>query len=206
VSRPADRFPRAHGLRKGYHRRQVDAFLDRVELSLQGALPPMTAAEVRRAGFPLVRRGYRTAVVDAALDELEERAMARQAATTSRRGRVDPAAEAAFLREEIAAPYAKRFPRVRPLRRGYDIDDVDDFLDRVAAALAGGPPLTVDAVRHAAFRPRRGGYGEEAVDETLDRVVELLLLTRAAAPPVAAAPPTAASATATERTPVAGLD
>jgi DivIVA domain-containing protein len=172
------RFPRVSRLRKGYHRRQVDAFLNRVEVALGGALPAPTAAEVRQAGFELVRGGYDTVAVDEALDALEERVIAAQGLTSGRRGRLDPSGEAQFLRGELTAPYMKRFPRATSLRRGYDVDDVDDFLDHVVAALDGGGPLTVEQVRAAAFRPRRGGYLEDAVDETLDRVVELLLLLR----------------------------
>jgi DivIVA domain-containing protein len=87
----------------------------------------------------------------------------------------------------------KRFPRAGTLRRGYDVDDVDDFVDHALAALQGTETITVEQVRAAAFRPRRGGYQEDAVDDMLDRVVELLLLLRRqAAPPVAPARPAAA--------------
>jgi DivIVA domain-containing protein len=167
-------------MRKGYHRRQVDTFLARVELAVQGAQPSVSAAEVRRAGFDLVRRGYDIATVDETLDSLEEQVIVLHA-LASRRGRVDPTAEAAFLRKELSAPYMQRFPRAKFLRRGYDIDDVDEFIDQVCASLDApdsppDPPL--DEVRRVAFRPRRGGYSEDAVDETLDRIVELMLLVR----------------------------
>lgn len=183
------RFPRAGRLRRGYHVRQVDAFLDRVEVSLNGLLPPVSAAEIRQAGFELVRHGYLVEAVDDALDEIEERAVRAQAATAGRRGRVDPESEAAFLREELAAPYMKRFPRCSTLRRGYDVDDVDDFLDRVTLTLSGQGALAVEDVRRVSFRPKHGGYAEQAVDEALDRVVELfLLLHRSGALPPQPAP------------------
>jgi DivIVA domain-containing protein len=74
----------------------------------------------------------------------------------------------------------QRFPRAGFLRRGYDLDDVDDFTDRVRVALDGdesvGHPMAVDEVRAAVFRPRRGGYREDAVDDALDHVVEHLML------------------------------
>lgn len=58
-------------------------------------------------------------------------------------------------------------------RRGYDEDEVDDFLDLVEAALAGARPMTADEV--AAARFGRGsltkrGYDENQVDDFLDRV------------------------------------
>ena len=182
-----ERFGRARGLGKGYHRKQVDAFVNRVDLALQGALPTVTATEIRRVGFELVRRGYAVDEVDAALDEMELRAVLLQGATASRRGRLDPVAEAPFLRKELSGPYMKRFSRVRFPGRGYDIDDVDAFVDRVCTALdatvAGDPlgagGLQLAEVRAVAFRPRRGGYSEAEVDDTLDRIVEMMLLLQA---------------------------
>lgn len=175
----AGQFPRTGRLRKGYHRSQVDAFLSQIEVALSGGLPPPTAAEVRRAGFELVRRGYDTTAVDEALDALEERVLVAQAMAGGRRGRVDPASEVAFLKGELTAPYMRRFPRASAWRRGYDIDDVDDFIDHLVATLDAAEPATsVEDVRSAPFRPRRGGYREDAVDEMLDRVVELLLVLR----------------------------
>jgi DivIVA domain-containing protein len=178
--READRFPRARGLRKGYHRKQVDAFLARVELAVHAAAPSVSAGEVRQAGFVLVRRGYDIRAVDTTLDSIEEQVIVLNA-VASRRGKVDPGAETAFLRRELTAPYMQRFPRGRFLSRGYDIDEVDEFIDRVCASIdaqADEPDPSLEEVRKVAFRSRRGGYAEDAVDDTLDRIVELMLLVR----------------------------
>lgn len=180
------RFPRTHRWRRGYHCRQVDAFLAHVESSLQGTLPPMAASDIRRAGFEMVRHGYAVAQVDAHFDELEERVLVVESATSGRRGRTDPDSDVRFLREQLDQPHMRRFPRSRLLRRGYDLDEVDDFIDLVLArfdALNGDESrsLTVEDVRATGFKPRRGGYAERAVDETLDRVVEVLLVQRRAA-------------------------
>lgn len=176
------RFRRASRWRRGYHCRQVDAFLVRVEVSLQGDYPPMAAADIRRAGFELVRHGYVVAAVDARLDELEERVLLVEGATSGRRARSDPETDVQFLRDQLNEPYMRRFPRSGMLRRGYDLDDVDGLVDRVLARFNGvnstDEELTVEDVRTAGFKPRRGGYAEEAVDEMLDRVVELLLVQR----------------------------
>jgi DivIVA domain-containing protein len=172
------RFARAGRLHKGYHCRQVDAFIDHVEVSLGGVFPPPTATEVRQAGFELVRGGYVVLEVDEYLDALEERVLVAQGRVAGRSGRLDPAGEADFLRTELTAPYMQRFPRAPALRRGYHPDDVDDFVDRVIATLDGLDALSVEDVRHFPFRPRRGGYREDAVDEAMDRVVEHLLLVR----------------------------
>ena len=172
------RFTRMNRLHKGYHCRQVDAFLDHVEVSLGGVFPPPTASEVRQAGFELVRGGYAVVEVDEYLDALEERVLVAQGRQAGRRGRADPGGEADFLKAELTGPYMKRFPRAFTLRRGYHPDDVDDFVDRVVGALDGTDPVTAEDVRHVPFRPRRGGYREDAVDDAMDRVVEYLLLVR----------------------------
>ena len=172
------RFTRVSRLHKGYHCRQVDAFLDHVEVSLGGVFPPPTASEVRQAGFELVRGGYTVAEVDAYLDALEERVLVAQGRLAGRRGRSDPAGEAEFLKTELTGPYMKRFARASFLRRGYHVDDVDEFVDRVVGALGGNDAVSVEDVRQVPFRPRRGGYREDAVDDAMDRVVEYLLLVR----------------------------
>ena len=66
----------------------------------------------------------------------------------------------------------QRFRR-RALRRGYKVDEVDAFLDRVEATLAGEPigaPVTGQEVHDVVFRVRFGGYDEWQVDLHLDRV------------------------------------
>ena len=108
-----DRYPRVSRWRKGYHRRQVDAFVSNVEVSLSGMIPMPTATDIRRAGFELRHGGYDTSVVDAALDDLEGRVLAVQRMSAGRRGKADPSADAAVLREEVSGPYMQRFPRVR---------------------------------------------------------------------------------------------
>ena len=171
------RFGRVARFRRGYRPRQVDHFLDRVETAMtgQGIVAEVTAAEVRRVGFDLVRHGYDARDVDAALEHLELRVLAHEAAPVGRRGQVDPFREAAYLSQELGHPYGHRFPRAKRLRRGYDVDDVDDFVDLVLATLQGSYRLTHEEVRSAVFAARRHGYDEDAVDEVLDRVIEFLL-------------------------------
>jgi DivIVA domain-containing protein len=172
------RFPRVSRLRRGYHCKQVEAFLARVEVSLDGSFPPMAAGDIRRAGFELVRHGYAVDAVDGYLDGLEDQVLAVEGVTGGRRARTDPETDRQFLREQLDKPYMRRFPRAGLLRRGYHLDQVDEFVDQVIAHLEGTAELTVEDVRSAGFRPRRGGYAEAAVDETLDRVVDVLLVQR----------------------------
>jgi DivIVA domain-containing protein len=69
------------------------------------------------------------------------------------------------------ASQGQRFRR-RALRRGYKVDEVDSFLDRVEATLNGetGAPITAQEVHDVVFRVRFGGYDEWQVDLHLDRV------------------------------------
>jgi DivIVA domain-containing protein len=70
------------------------------------------------------------------------------------------------------ASQGQRFRR-KALRRGYKVDEVDAFLDRVEATLAGGPvgsPVASQEVHDVVFRVRFGGYDEWQVDLHLDRV------------------------------------
>jgi DivIVA domain-containing protein len=69
------------------------------------------------------------------------------------------------------------FDRAPLGRRGYNEDQVDDFLDRIQATLAGEDNLTAGEVRAVEFDPApfiRRGYHEDQVDEFLDLVVEEL--------------------------------
>jgi DivIVA domain-containing protein len=66
----------------------------------------------------------------------------------------------------------QRFRR-RAMRRGYKVDEVDSFLDRVEATLSGdsmGAPVSAQEVHDVVFRVRFGGYDEWQVDLHLDRV------------------------------------
>jgi DivIVA domain-containing protein len=65
-----------------------------------------------------------------------------------------------------------RFRR-RALKRGYKVDEVEEFLDRVEETLAGrarGAALSAEDVREVVFRVRFGGYDEWQVDKHLDRL------------------------------------
>jgi DivIVA domain-containing protein len=65
----------------------------------------------------------------------------------------------------------QRFRR-RAVRRGYKVDEVDSFLDRVEGTLNGVPGAHVGSqeVHDVVFRVRFGGYDEWQVDLHLDRV------------------------------------
>lgn len=66
------------------------------------------------------------------------------------------------------------FPRARRSAKGYDILQVEDFLEdakRAYAAPTGTPAvLTSSDIRRTGFNLRRGGYATEAVDAALERL------------------------------------
>ncbi|WP_018683287.1 DivIVA domain-containing protein [Actinokineospora enzanensis] len=72
-------------------------------------------------------------------------------------------------------------------RRGYHEDQVDEFIDRIEAALDGRSRMTVKEVREAEFDAAplvKRGYHEDQVDEFLDDVAtELENRTREMDPP-----------------------
>ncbi|HCT76178.1 MAG TPA: diviva domain-containing protein [Micromonosporaceae bacterium] len=70
-----------------------------------------------------------------------------------------------------SSSHGQRFRR-RAIRRGYKVDEVDTFLDRVEATLNGttAAQVTAQDVHDVVFRVRFGGYDEWQVDLHLDRV------------------------------------
>ncbi|TDD69943.1 DivIVA domain-containing protein [Actinomadura darangshiensis] len=147
---------------RGYDRGQVDALLKRISQALGGG-PPISADEVRQVRFTIVLRGYEHRAVDELLRECIRELQA-TAPIGERPGR--PRAQPAWLINWIQNA---RFSGAR-LRSGYDVRDVDAFLDRVIAGLRGAaPPVTARDVRESAFRTVRigPGYDEHEVDRFL---------------------------------------
>jgi DivIVA domain-containing protein len=177
---PTISFPETRGAVKGYEKRSVDAFLLRAREAFEAGGEQMTAAEVRQAAFPLVRRGYVIAAVDAALGRIEDAfaAREREAAVGSAGARawVGQTRETAqIVLDRLSRPTGRRFDRVSALRYGYRIDEVDLVADKLAKYLETGDSVTVEQVRAVAFRMQRGGYRETQVDAVLDAVIEVML-------------------------------
>src|SRR5512142_3136295 len=84
---------------------------------------------------------------------------------------------ACCFRGDRVTSQGQRFRR-RALRRGYKVDEVDAFLDRVEATLAGehvGVPVAAAEGHDVVFRVRFGGYDEWQVDLHLDRMERQLV-------------------------------
>jgi len=58
-------------------------------------------------------------------------------------------------------------------KRGYDLDEVEEFLGEARRAYNGevtSTPVTSQSIRRVAFRMRRGGYAPAEVDAALERL------------------------------------
>ncbi|MGK5555270.1 DivIVA domain-containing protein [Actinomadura kijaniata] len=154
---------------RGYHREQVDALLERIRTAMDGG-GGLTADEVRATRLDVVMRGYDRRVVDELLMECVRRLRA-SGPRTRRAGR--PRAHPEWL---IGWIQSARFGRAG-LRTGYDVRDVDAFLDRVVAGLRGSAaPVAASDVRGCAFRTVRFGaaYDEGEVDRFLEQLAVAL--------------------------------
>jgi DivIVA domain-containing protein len=173
-------FPETRGREKGYDKTAVDDFLARARTAFEVGGEPLTAADVRRVAFPLVRHGYAIASVDAALGRIEDAFAARERdaalSGVGVRAWVGQTRDTAqVVLDRLSRPRGRRFDRVSTLRYGYRIDEVDLVTEKIARYLETGDSVTVDQVRAVAFRMQRGGYREAQVDAVLDAVVEVML-------------------------------
>jgi DivIVA domain-containing protein len=171
---------------RGYDPAEVDAFLRDARAAYDldpSAEPVLTSDDIRRASFALVRRGYSTSHVDAALERLEDafamRERERSLDVVGRRAWLAETRETAqVLLNRLTRPSGERFHRVGRLTQGYSVTDVDALSNRLVGYFETGAAVDVDVVRTAVFRPQRGGYAEEQVDRVLDAVVDVMLAVR----------------------------
>lgn len=171
---------------RGYAPADVDAFLRDARAAYDldpSAEPILSSDDIRRVSFPLVRKGYSTSHVDAALERLEDafalRERERSLDTVGRRRWLAETRETAqVLVNRLSRPAGERFTRAGRFTQGYRVEDVDALAVRLVAYFETGAAVDVDTVRTAVFRSQRGGYVEEQVDRVLDAVVDVMLAVR----------------------------
>lgn len=167
----------------GYHRAAVDTFLAAARRAFEVGEAELGAADVRTASFPLAKRGYVVAEVDAALSRVEDAFAARERERVVRtRGAVEwveqARRDAQLILDHLGRPKKHRFARTGVLTFGYRIDEVDHVADRVVRYLRDGETLSAEQLRSAAFRMQRGGYREEQVDALIDGTIDVILAVR----------------------------
>ncbi|MBB5956346.1 DivIVA domain-containing protein [Saccharothrix tamanrassetensis] len=172
----------------GYDEQQVDDFLDRIEATLLGR-DDVGEQDVRRMRFRPARPGYHAAEVDVFMDLVAETLRS----TPQRRQAVAPA-QGAHATSTGMRPAPRltpqdvrgvRFHKPRPGNRGYAEGEIDAFLERIEATLAGRDSVTAIEVQEEEFSfapPGQVGYDEDDVDTFLDLVV--VTLERTPVPPV----------------------
>jgi DivIVA domain-containing protein len=170
-------------MRTGYDPDEVDDFFDHARQAYEGRTPePMTNADIATSTFELVRGGYNTHEVDAALDRLEGAFIARQRAEfVNQRGQeawMGALAERArTLYGRLGRRDGQKFATAERGQQGYDIDDVDALCDRLVGYFDRQEPLTAAELRSATFGRAKGAdaYAEASVDKFLARAIEVLL-------------------------------
>lgn len=141
----------------------------------------LTPDEVHDVVFnppPPGRRAYHPGEVDDFVDRIEATLRGEDSLTGQDVHRVrfhkPPPGEAGYFDHEVDQFLALA---AESLGCGYDITEVDTFLDRVVGALHGTDRLSVDEVRSVRFRraaPGQDGYNEDGVDAFLLIIARVL--------------------------------
>ena len=157
--------------------------LDRAREAFQGNDTSLTSADLRSAAFPMVKGGYETSEVDAAVDRLEDTFAERERdARIAEIGLDVWNAEARELAQEIlnriGRAKGRRFRRANLFTYGYNVVEVDAFANRIHDFFTAGEHLSRSEVRAIVFRPQLGGYDESQVDFLLDELVRVMLAVR----------------------------
>lgn len=176
-----DTFARTGKCSSGYDTVQVDEFLTAAKAAYSGdSAADIDETTVRNTAFSWVRNGYEPALVDAALDRLErafiQRRRAKVVSTDGEAVWLEQTYEAArTLYPRLLRPAGERFAKADGA--GYQKEEVDELLDRVAQYFDGKAALHSDEVRQAVFSSAKGdgAYSEAVVDVYLDRVISVLL-------------------------------
>ncbi|MDM4762883.1 DivIVA domain-containing protein [Galbitalea sp. SE-J8] len=180
-------FPRTRKSVPGYDVDHVEDFLEearRAYTADPSALSVVSSSTIRRIAFPMTKGGYSPVHVDAALERLEDAFAQRErdralAAPGGQDAWFAQARETAqVVLDRLARPAGERFSREGQFTRGYDVKQVDAFLDRLVDYFQSGAPMSVEEVRTVAFSPVRHGYSEAKVDYLLETVVRVMLAVR----------------------------
>ncbi len=177
----AGMFDTVSGMKKGYDVDEVDDFFQHAREVYEGvASEPLTHRDIHTCVFDVVRKGYDTDQVDAALNRLENAFVAREKQLILAQG--GPEAWSATLNERaqtlyprLGRPRGERF--AHPKGNGYSIDEVDNLCANLVKFFDGKLRVTASELRSITFGAARGknAYEEASVDAFMARAIEVLL-------------------------------
>ena len=167
----------------GYDRNEVDHYFKHAREIYEGISSDRFGADdVQSVSFELVRGGYATHEVDAALDRLAAAFVARHRADYiskygSEAWMTALADRAKTLYPRLSRPAGHRFVRAERGQPGYNINEVDTLCDQLVGYFDQRNHLTAAQIRGTTFSNAAGnsGYAEGPVDAFLARAVEVLL-------------------------------
>jgi len=169
--------------RTGYDRREVDQYFQQARSVYESiSAEHFGADDVQAVSFELVRGGYDTHEVDAALDRLASASVARHRAEYIHRYGQQAwmaalAERAKTLYPRLARPPLQRFARAERGAPSYSVSEVDALCDRLTRYFDQQETLSAAEIRGTTFSTTSGpkGYAEGPVDAFLARAVEVLL-------------------------------
>jgi DivIVA domain-containing protein len=173
-------FPRTTKKKPGYSAEQVDAFLARARAQFTNPVAGgVTAYDVRNTEFDLIDGGYDPAIVDGAMDKLEDsfasRELQRQKTERGSYAIEDRLTRIIdLIRGRLERTRNQRFSNTGWLLRGYSRKQVDALCEHIMSHLESGSALPIEDVRRVVFNVKRRGYVEAQVDAFIDRVIEAL--------------------------------
>jgi DivIVA domain repeat protein len=179
----SETFPKAKFLQRGYDREEVDEFFDIARSAYEGGVPAeeFSYPQVQQAAFELVRGGYRTTEVDAALTRLESAFLQRDRADfIAVNGETEwfsqTSERATDLYPRLLRPRGERFSHPKS-GKGYNTEEVDDLLDRLTGYFDQEEELDPRDIRGALFKSarRKKSYDEAQVDAFLAVAASVLM-------------------------------
>ncbi|MBT1017683.1 DivIVA domain-containing protein [Canibacter sp. lx-72] len=180
-----NRLPLVTGRELGYDVQQVNEFLARARETYEGAdrsANRLTSQDLRKTSFDLVKRGYATRFVDAALDRIEDVLYERERAELLSDVDARRMSNAAIVHLVQDVKFRAGLRKRRKFRRrgifasGYNCVEVDSLVEQAVQAL--GQRVTVAQLRESVFHRQWRGYDEAQVDAFIDALVELYLYQR----------------------------
>jgi len=168
----------------GYSKSEVDLLIARARDQYSSASARVLDwRELSTQVFSMEKDGYQPALVDAAIEKLQDTFAQKELAVRQ----VSLGEINLLLGARVSRPKGKRFKRANVLGLGYSRSEVDALLTVVGEHLDGKDELSIGDIRELKFKIQRGGYIESQVDAYIDRLVEQIQTKRFAQPVVPAA-------------------